>query len=688
MLRNLNAKLVPSARFLPPTLDFAAPYILCLAMFSGQIQAADTNVLEASFDSQSLRQALHQPGFRPKLDVATIDVLAKLDDHRRKGEWLKLFRLVDEHLPDIQNQMVPVSDRLWISIGEYYRGLLRTLPTDGLDQFRLLFDARSRAALTERERPLTVTELWSLYNAYAMTSTGDQIANQLGDALFEMGDFAQAIRCWQSVLDHHPSSSLSPARLILKQVIAARRGLPDLVPQYTKLLAAHMGMPVTVGPNTQTIADHLQDESWRPGDQLAENAIAPEFHPTQERQLVWSTWWPQVEKTALTLPGVLNDGTMCLVHLGPVAGAFDQMTGKLVWIHRPPKPTRRPPSDANRQRILLQRALIVRSLRTKPPAINVSLRPASDGHRFFVSMLPGLTDSDQFPLPDPQLVALSKSDGHVAWVSSEVLSQYQIAGSPYYHNRQLFVPVHRPNSNELRLVSLDPETGSLLWELPLGSISTPNFSGWRLPWIKLQGRESQLYVATGEGAVVAVDVLQRQLRWVFKFDSPNRPFDQRVPLRIVGGRLLNQNETTKLILDDDQLFLKNTSGTTVACFDDWRQRCSWQTDLTVSARLMTVDRERVYLLDNAKVVALDRQTGEKAWETVLLPEPKAGAICQAGRLYVPSRDGIVVIDSREGSLIQLVSAVDGAAEAGRFVRGPENQIIALSRNSVSLFDLR
>lgn len=265
------------------------------------------------------------------------------------------------------------------------------------------------------------------------------------------------------------------------------------------------------------------------------------------------------------------------------------------------------------------------------------------------------------------LVALElASEGKMLWsVGGQLderpgpLSNAFFLGAPLPLDGQLYALTEQ--NGDIYLVVLDPATGELQWRqhlLAVESASIANDAIRRIAGAEVAAGDGVLICPTGHGAIVAVDLVTRALRWGMTYERSNRfsPFDLSrggensatfLNRWVDGTPLISGGRVVITPVESDKLFCLDLA-TGEVCWPP-RERGEFR-------QLGGVSQGRIILLGPRSVLGIDLETGQDAWEQPLHlmgDEQVAGrGLAVNGRYLVPTnRDRLLAIDIETGKLI-------------------------------------
>ena len=258
-----------------------------------------------------------------------------------------------------------------------------------------------------------------------------------------------------------------------------------------------------------------------------------------------------------------------------------------------------------------------------------------------------------------QLVAYRRTDGlEVVWSrpkQQETQANFSFMATPVVHGNQLIVPV--VHGNELWLYSLDSSDGHTLWRTFL----LDETRGFAHPWapVGVSIADSDVYVATGNGVVFALEVVTGTTRWATRYvRSPSRLVSVRRSRSAVSMHFDGWTEDVVipygnwivvLPSDRDYLFaLNRTDGT-----------LRWDSPKTPeqppTEYVLGHYGEYLYLAGPSVIRRYNIRTGKPVQRTLHDESFGRGALCDNG-IFLPLN----------GAILQLDHLADEMPEIGRF----------------------
>lgn len=675
------------------------PFVFFLSLLFANLGLAKEFEFDADKLRASFQESLKTSAFRPKFDFKAFDFLEALVEQRENRKWLNLFRLIDDQLDDVRNQMIPTGEGMWMTVGQWCDQLLRDLPPEGLDKIRLYVDSRARQALNEIETTTSVDELYRMYDRFSMSSHGHHFADHLGDALFESGNYHDAVIVWNKALLYHDAMEVSELRVMVKRAVAlSRMNSPTRLRHVCDQLIERFGnQTTTIGGQKRSInefATTLSDSvvpSARDHRRLA-------FRPDDIDTWAWSVYWPELEEAGKkTIPiSYSGNDEFSVVHVGYAAAGFDRQTAKLTWIHQ--FGTAYSPSSRNTNSAFLLRGL-QRGRRGRStfaiPAPASTPVPVATKDRFILRMY--RTETDQgVPSGIWTMRCLAADSGKLLWTSEGSLPEQQVAADPVALHGEVFVVCTPKTSNQLRLNVLDEITGRLKWSLPLGSVDlmTSSMSADRA--IRLTASGDRLYVVAGGEVAMSVNTRQRSINWLYqvKRKTSTNPSDRQIVLNgriaVIRGRQIIYGDSShgskplSTIVDNLQVFLLDPELESLTCIDEDTRELRWRQD-EINGQLVGVDSRNVYVYDANKklLIAIERETGKLSWEQAMKRTSIDNITSIGDEVFVPHGNSLLVMNRNTGESRQI-KAIPEAGEIQRIIRDQE-YAVAISRDYVTVF---
>ena len=245
------------------------------------------------------------------------------------------------------------------------------------------------------------------------------------------------------------------------------------------------------------------------------------------------------------------------------------------------------------------------------------------------------------------------------------LSGHFFMGAPVADGGELFVITE--DDSEIRLQSLDPDTGHPNWSQPIAYAEKridqdPNRRMWST---QLAVADGSVICPTTVGWLVSVDRTRRSIQWAFRY-APRKKANTRggrrfssysVPNEAINSRWL----VSAPIIRNDRLFFtppettdeNNISTGTFVCIDLSTGKRLWQKPKANFLYLAGVLEDRAILVGNDSAQALSLK-GEQLWTCSFNSDskPSGRGVIVDGVFYQPlQRNELLSIDVAKGTVI-------------------------------------
>jgi outer membrane protein assembly factor BamB len=303
--------------------------------------------------------------------------------------------------------------------------------------------------------------------------------------------------------------------------------------------------------------------------------------------------------------------------------------------------------------------------------------------------------------------ALEWEIGGVSTGKSDTYGGCFFLGSPLLLDDVLYVVAQR--EVELQLMAIEPEHGALRWSVGLGTASLPIEEDLLRSRVAcpIVWHDGLLLCSTSAGMIVAVDPLQRVLKWGYRYpattistgdlmhgqhqheghqgheqwwDSWREPF-AGVSRATLSPTDLPRDETAwGAPLSSTLIFASPESGELHAVrLPDGEPL--WSRPRVGGLMVAGIFEDLVLVLEGGAVRAHDVRTGLQRWRTIT-PEASGPGVLIGSVLVIPALSGgTIMLDARDGRLLFEPSNIDSPmgilAQAGR-------GWVALHRQSVQL----
>ena len=660
-----------------------------------------------SEDSDLINETLNQ--FRTDLDA---------------GEWEKAFRSLIDLSESTQHMMSPLDDSpVYVPVRRSIQERLRGLPPQGRRAFQQFYDAQAREMLLHcrsHDEPGSDAQLemaQKLYELFFMTSSGDAAANLLGDLYFERGAFASAQACWESILTHHPGSSLPEVELQFKRVIALHRAGQSVpahaLAQQVALRFAGREVPFAGGRQdaSQALASLLgaAPEARDPQAQQTAQRV-PSALPERGADPLWQmTFEDDTTKVHLDnflgsgnfrgptdlrqlLPPTATDDHAVYAHWHGVVFAMDLDTGKMLWRHGQfsdiantlgQRMTSAVGNPRGYKIALTDRLVIVQS-----PAQSPNARQAQ---RF-------------------SLVAYDKETGQKVWDSADLAAWQDLGfcGQPIVVNGDVYAITHSvgaainqndmrfgnngavPTGNSLTLTlhRLDASTGIPAWSLPLGQVDPRAVANSEFSWMPqpmLHLHERNLYILTNNGALIAVDTGSAEVAWAMRLRLPEGGNQQQY--YTAPPPSANAQGPGAVAFVDGTLYIKEARSPRIYAIDPDKIEMLWEREAPADSEMVGIDRSNIYVMAQAvRAYPLDPDV-RMAWNNAALAGPTVGsALLASDLLYVLGGNKLRALSLETGDPEAQFTSRRLRGHGGR-VSIAGDKIICVTRRDITVYQV-
>lgn len=512
-------------------------------MLIGRLSFAQMQAISVN-DDETAPNTDKSPAFSVhKEQKPILDAFEDFERYRDKNAWEKAFTALGKIEDGKPGRLVADKDGFFIPTDLRVRSELLSLPPQGREAYRLFNDAKAAAALKDaaptdaNTSADEITNLSKIVNRYFITGIGDQAADRLGDALFESGDFSNARRCWEMILDNFPDSSLSPVQLQTKRAIAlARAGDWEQFEVVRSLLQERYAkQKARIGGEDVVAANYIDTLRAAPTTQVAGNsptaagfaervADGTQLIPAND-QPVWQIpimdtaasnqliqvlsqngWQQMSSQFTAAVPATATDQHRIYINWLGICFACDLHTGKLLW---------RTDSFGDMPQRMAQSCMNGTSIDSK-----MYWAAVVGDNVLFTRRSTDNQDYNQLPMN--RLLCLTGATGKAVWKSeSGSLAGWGIVGYPLLNGDVFYVVAHAQGSQDLVLICAGLAKGDLRWKADLGTPATS--INWRgqptvpLPTLLLQS--GKIFVLTNNGALLQVDAASHQVDWALGYPT-------------------------------------------------------------------------------------------------------------------------------------------------------------------------
>jgi len=608
--------------------------------------------------------------------------------------------------------------------------LIAELPAAGRESYELQFGARARTQLKQAVDEGRLADLAEVSRQFFYTHAGQEATYLLGRHHLDQGRPQAAALCFERLREMGPASQrLEPALSVSLATCWLRAGKPDKAKAALvrlkrnnptaevlaggaarKLFAqdadALAWMDATFGPQRSVAAGHNGDWALYRGDE-GRNAESDGGQPLLNvrwrqrtaddrmvEKFVSKVRHDYANQEIVALPSLhpLVVGDTVLMRTAFALQAVDFRTGKLIWKYSS--------NDESLEQFLKvgstpqpgQSAQLFSGLdqRIWEDAVYGTL--ASDGQQVYYVDDLGLGPSGSpltTVLPNGRRVHVSsrntnhlaarelRTQGKLKWEvggpngdDEPKLAGAFFLGPPLPVLGRLYA-LAEIKGQEIRIVSLSPETGALDWSQQLAVVEQPvaQDSYRRNAGASPSYADGILVCPTSAGAVVAIDLTTRALLWGYQYprfqqSAPDRFNAVKFGLYPGSERRVNEHWVDgSITMAEGCALVTPVESDQIYCLDAKSGKELWKQNRDDNLYVACVHDSRVILIGRESVSALNLADGEEAWPPVELPSgslPSGRGFQTGDHYYLPLTSAEVVrINLQNGQIDQRARSREG-----------------------------
>ena len=643
------------------------------------------------------------------------------------GEYTQAIRFLDEILSQEQDSFIKISESgEHAGLKELARRLLRDLPAEGKQTYETTFSPTARRELQNAIANGDFNQIRQIVGRFFYTPAGYEATFLLAQYESDHGQHLAASLLYKQLLDTPEAASrLEPQLSIFAAVsfLAADdqlqaesilEGLKNKPYQSAQIAGTLQSLKnidqdalrwITniIGEPDQTGSSNQQQWLTSRGNAARNGQVSgglPHLHLQWKSRLLANAKLEGVYDELTT--GRLQSAVALPVATTPLAVgdyiitrsphslvAIDFRTGKLVW---KAEPQRFPEIDhiidvagpdtfdgkANSSQAFSQRLW--------EDSLYGSM--SSDGQRVYV--LRDLSHSN-LGKQDPALMRFMNgrrqlrprpytnrlcafelaTQGKLVWEidgasSSGPFQDVFFLGAPLAVGQSLYC-LAETKDGEVFLAVLERKTGRLQWRQQLAELESEALTG---NLRKLQASspsydEGMLVCPTGAGAVIGIDLAQNTLAWAYRYQTnlnPIRAFQRR---EVSHGAPEGKWIDGAAIIANGKVILTPQESDFLHCIDLKTGKLLWKKRRENKLFVAGVYQDRVVVVENDGISALQLETGNWAWQSAKTPFPHASipsgrGFISHGKYFLPlSTAKVVAVDLEIGAIVDEVSARDG-----------------------------
>ena len=652
-------------------------------------------------------------------------------DAMQRGDYRLAIRLIEQIMALPAELVAAPASRTYYPVWRQAVRLLGQLPPEGVDLYRRLYDAEVAARFREAVQAADVDTLRELFHDYRASSDWDAVGAELVARLIDRGEYGESIEAVRELLagSAEPKPERRAQLIVaLAQVgawQAAQQALAEL--ESDSAVALRPGWRQRVGAIREWL-ERLNLSRRNVAGRLGVQLEGRPYEPMLAPPIAWShrldpeapsdTHYEAGDLAAaidrsrrLPLHNAVVDSNILVVRMNGSLWGMDALTLTPIW--RSAESAREVEGTlrsvwgrrggggvANDEAGLSTgaRRLLTHALRH---ALSTGLELVFTIESLALESEHGRIDRRGFRSrrdgTSPNvLVARDLRSGRTVWRAGDDLEHklYRAAfqDAPAVVGRLLVVPVQR--NSDLYLCVIDPADGRLIREVPI--VGPPTYFTSTGGRCLLATDETTVYVCTGNGVIAALGRADLQWKWATVY--PSTLSEHLNGMWWEPERSPRESGIDRPIVVDDLLVVAPVDSSEIIAIDRFSGRERWRVPRGEYAFLvggLTVFDEdgggvsggagasptdggapprnaaRVetgLVVGGHSIACLDLADGRSLrWRSVPL-ETTGRPTLGGGRVFVPTREGIVVLDGRTGKvLVDQLAWRAGARRSGEVV---------------------
>lgn len=574
------------------------------------------------------------------------------------------------------------------------------LPPAGLEAYRLLYDGRAKGLLNRALRDNDLGGLRDVVHRYLLTRHGDDAADALASRALDEGRPAEALAVLTDVRELVPDADVPPARLAGKLTAAylalgrqdeAGRTLADLrqhgqgtAEDWLAYLTPEVVRPMGGEGEGAGAAWAMSGGGPRRTGRMA--AVTPFL----EQRSPWryalpggvTDVWQRVFQDDPSRPPRVPQVQMVaaedrvFLRLNEGCAALDADTLEELWRSESPGET-----VAARQRERFQRMartrfglnaevttvedrLIAEIALAGPLLLTLEATDAGvqydeQGVMFRQGgVLLNRLQLDYLADWSNRLIAFDAGTGALRWQqgrtfdSDDPLGAARFCGLPIQVEGTLWLPLW--DRGDLFAAALDPADGTLQERILLCSIDQS--VGTAPGPLQIAYADGLLFIPTVHGGVFCVDLASRTLRWAATWPRPAAwsAYDAGTQPSAFG------------LVAGSALVTYGTDDASVRAFDVSSGAPLWTFPRLRSPAPIGADAERVWMAGR-EIVCLSAKDGSKLWGHRVEGVPTGLPAISGSHVYVPTEDGLTVLDAATGNALPPMALPEGESPLGNLI---------------------
>jgi len=639
-----------------------------------------------------------EPRFRESVAIATnLTAQRQLElarVHLSEKRWSEGIELIRQVAANDAGSLVSIGHGRYLNVDLYAQMLLAALPPEGLVVARKTIDDSAKTAFEDAVHHRDEAALRLLAHKMYVARSTEQALLTLGQWAWESGNLTAARGYWSQLLVPPESSTPEPLGAALRYPdpqtdpaeIAARLVMASIVEGDFNLARAERAgfrrrfgqARGRLGDREGVLADLLDEvgergRSWTfpPRDtavstfavNAARNGVLP-----REIDVGAARWAVELppdlyapvhvlanEREALSIFPVVQ-GNILFANTADQILAWDLRTGKPAW------------GDDRLENAAIYSATPDVSAQSPAPFLVGAPRytmTIADG-RLYARMGDPTTARPRSTLheSDSSIVCLdlNRGEGKLVWKfdASSLDPQSAFEGSPVVAHGRAYAAVRKGRPRmQTDVVCLEAESGRRLWSRSVcAAVEDIGQGNGLLSHQLLTAGDDALFLATGLGAIAAVEAEDGSLRWVVTYESGDRENSSRESERRENPPcLFAQNIVVAAPGDSNKLFaIDSRCGATL-----------WRRVLPGGVEHLLGTKDGVLIVSGENLWGLNLATGEKVWQVGWTDPASFGfgrGILAGDVVYWPTREDIYVVQQATGVVRRRIPLLFRYVESG------------------------
>ncbi|MFO7899884.1 MAG: PQQ-binding-like beta-propeller repeat protein, partial [Planctomycetota bacterium] len=649
-----------------------------------------------------------EAGERARDIGAVLDVMPGMDEQFETvdeliedEEWDRLLQKLSQIVDEAGDSVwAPKDRRVYISIRDYVRRLIMSLPAAGLANYRARYDAEA-AGLYERGRQArAIAYLDAVDRRFPASSYAAPALDAAASLLMDGGRYGAAAGRLERLVNRPAMAGATASekqvkRMALAKLAFCRAKLGDmdgaasairrlkkaaspgelrlaggeLSPQAYIRRELERGPAPVAGirakddwpspgghldhrPPMLDIRSDLLQWWWKKIGDESKPKKTPNRHVTSAIQIrYYAGAYGPLQMEAAPIPVTDREGVV-YVNTGKGVFAIDHITGRLRWVTRPGSAPAASGQPVNRYNYAGQ-ALAALWHRWQ----GATTASHGEGKVFAVEML-----GSGYPLC-LALTAFDASSGERLWSFEQGPDGVGFEGQAYFPWAPKYVDGRVVGlacfRDQMHLCALDAATGEVAWKTFLAADPVPTYNYRRPMFLRRLGQpvviaDGVAYAATGMGAVAAVDVGSGELYWISKYKRT------AIQVKSTGSKFRRQTQYSYEggwkagfpVVSGGKLYVAPWDAKELLVFDARSGELSRKVRRGEFTHFAGVHRGSLILSGEGDTAAVDPHTGHLRWLVPTGVKPSGVPILTESAVVVPGERKLAVVKLGESPVVR------------------------------------